>query len=1074
MCSEEQRIIERTAFQSFIKHHINNASMKKLSNVFVVAMGVFFAGMCGVWTHIAQAQTAIVKGRIFDKQTLEPVIGASVLLLPREEVRMNEYVYAFQDARATLSTLSGDAAQPQQRTGAIARNDGAFEVKNVRPGAYTLIVRSIGYKKYTSDILLTENQSLALELQLTPDVQGTEAVVVTGVASQREKGVAETAIGRIDAASITQNIKFTDATQLMLGKVAGVFLQPSNGTVGAGVRFNIRSNAGLFGGQPTIFIDGIRTLSVDYYKLPLTVDEISPLVNLNPDDIETIEVLKGPSSACLYGTAAQNGIVLISTKRGRPRDATPSNLNINYQYLRGWQEQSRLYTEDMALTYQSVNRIFQQGPIEQHSLNVSGASGIFNYYAAFDARTENGILPKNQMQRLSARANVDILPSKYFIASISTNLVANNTQIPLPNEQNGLFFGWLRNTLAGNPLSGKRFFYSDSAAIAAIDNGIAMNSFLGSAAVTYLPPDLPGVRLRGVAGTEIVSSRAATFYPPGYEYALGAVSDGFKSVRNFSARRMNIDLNASYTHEWDNGFSANIVLGTQLFDNYFTYDAHSGSGFKTQLVPAIQTSTNQGGLSELVQQFREAGIYGRVESSYLQTYFVSFGVRNDFATSLGSDASSIFYPQISGAVRLDKIGVFPNAMNMNLLKLRAGYGESGRLPTLDQSRTFWRLFSGPGSTLTTPATNQLFLNSLGNAGIRPERIREFEVGLDAEFSDRYGLEFTYFTQTSRDAILGSSQPVSIGSSEIPSNIGSIDGWGFESQAYATLINTAETNLKVSAILSYSDNRVLDIGQTKNFAARSFFIDGFLGSSNYIAVGLRRGEFMGRVPLAPRYRADGYYDWTNGPRMDTTLTALGSSLPLYTGSFSVTLRFLRDFTFYALTDVGLGRKLLNLTRQQNTLYGNDKVFNRLANQLGLAPGQLGDAKFENIPRLIDVKPLAPNTPEYRAAAEAFMRLDPSNGTVANFLESADWVRLRELSLRWNARNLLASEVPLLSFVRELSVGIAVRNAFIWTNYSGIDVEYNSPGAIPSQTYAQASDNWVLMQPRVVQFVLNIGF
>lgn len=1034
--------------------------------------------LCGIMVALAvalkaqpQSASVVIKGKVLDKQTQEPVVGATVMLVPREESRSSEYVYVFQDARTSLGALASDVVQ-QQRVGSYTRKDGTFELKILKPGPYTLTVRSIGYKKFAEEVFLADNQTLSSAIALVPDIHGTDAVVVTGVASKTRKSVAEVAVSRVDADAINQHIKFTDATQLLVGKVAGLSVQPSNGSVGAGVRLNIRSNAGLFGGQPTIFIDGVRSLSVDYYKLALTVDEISPLVNLNPDDIEAVEVLKGPTSGCLYGTATQNGIVVISTKRGRPKAATEQGMFIGYQYLAGWQEASRLYTEDMALTYESVNQVFQRGPLRQHAFNIRGASEVLNYYAAFDIREESGILPKNLMRRLSGRVNVDVVPTSDVLVSLSANLVSNDTQIPLPIEQGGLFWGWLRNTLAGNPSLGKRFFSSDSAAIAAVDNGISMNAFLGSAELQYTSSVLPGLRIRGLVGTEITDSRALTYFPPGFQYNLGVISPGLKSIRVFSARRMNVDVNASYAREWLEGLTSNVIVGMQLFDNYFTYDAHSASDFPTLLVPAIQTARSRDAVSEIIQQFREAGIFGRVESNYLQTYFFSFGVRNDYATSLGKEASSIFYPQMSAAVRLDRLGWLPEVVN--LVKPRIAYGESGRLPSLDQSRTFFRLSPGPGSSLSNVPGNQLFINSFGNPAIRPERIQELEVGVDLEVEHAYGMEFTYFLQTSRDVILGSPPATSIGVNEVPSNIGSIDGWGFETMLYATPINNAETQLRLTAMLTYADNRVLSIGQNKFFASRSFFTGGFIGPSNYITPGLRRGEFMDRIPLEPRFRADGYYNARLGPRLDTALSPLGSSVPLYTGSLALTYRFFRDVTFYAMVDIGWGKKMLNLTRQQNTLYGNDRVFNKLATQLGLARGQAGDARYEFINPVPGVQPLEPNTPAYRAAAEAFMRLDPNNGTIANFLESADWLRLREISVRWNLTPLLTSYSGALSFVRECSVTVAVRNAALWTNYSGIDIEYNAPAAIPTQTFAQASDTWVLMQPRTVQFMVSLGF
>lgn len=1018
---------------------------------------------------ICLAKTGAVKGIVLDKQTRVGLIGASILLSPRETARANEYVYAFQDVRVTMPVLSGDDSPSAQRTGAVALQGGVFEISNVRPGDYVLTVRSIGYKNVVQTLTVSADQTLALDLQMVQDIYGTDAVVVTGVASRTQKGIAETAIGRVDAAVLTENVKYSDPAQMLIGKVSGVNIAPSSGVVGAGVRISVRSNAGLFGGQPVIFLDGTRLLSVDYYKV-LELDEISPLVNINADDIETIEVLKGPSSSCLYGTSGQNGVVLITTKHGRKPGGAADNstaaeqgLNLHYQYSTGWQEPSRLYTEDMALTYKSVNRIFRYAPLQQHYLNINGNVGAISYYASLERRAELGTLPKNGMERTSARINLDVAAAKGLTAKFAGVIIYNNTDAAFTADGNGIYYSWLRNVLPVNPFSQKRFAFSDSLTLSTVDNTFSIDQFIGSVELLYTPLFLEGLRLRALVGVENNRSRSLTYVPPTNNSVLPS---GARSLRNSYGRRFNLDLSAAYSREIIEGLTINAIVGAQAFDNLFGFDvASSSSGFLTPLVQAIQSS---GGIaaSEFMSHAREAGLFGRVETNYRQAYFFSFGVRNDFASTIGANVPSILYPQVSGAVRLDRTGLMPEAIN--LLKLRAAYAESGRLPTLTQSARTWTLYYGAGSSLTGAVLNQLYLDNAGNSAIRPERIQEFELGLDVEVNNSFGGELTYFIQNSRDAIVNVPTPSSVGLGAVPQNIGGINGWGFESQVYGKLISTADDDLQVSAIVNYADNHVLNIGKNR------FFAFGAPVTTNYILPGFRRGVFMDFVPVRPNFLPSGYYDWQKGPTLDTVRTAIGSTVPLYTGSLSATFRFLSNFTLYAIVDAGLGKSIVNLTRQENAQIGNNKQFNRLLTALGLARGQAADIGLE-VPATSGVAVLQPNSSEYRAAAEEFMRLDPRNGIVANYLERADWVRLREVSLRWNARPTLASLIPGFAHaVRELSVGISLRNIALWTNYSGIDTEYNSPGTVPSEAQAQSTDRWVLVQPRVVQFTFNIGF
>lgn len=1023
---------------------------------------LLLAGVSGV----GYAKTGTVQGKVSDKQTREGLIGASIILTPRQSARTNEYVYAFEDVRLTMPVLTGDDQQAQ-RTGAIALKDGVFEVKNVRAGDYVLTVRSIGYKNVVQSVTVNADQTLALEIVMVQDIQGTDAVVVTGVASRRQKSIAETAIGRIEAVTIAENVKFSDPSQMLIGKIPGVSISPSSGAVGAGVRISVRTNAGLLGGQPVIFIDGTRLLSVDYYKV-FDFDEISPLVNIAADDIETIEVLKGPSSSCLYGTAGQNGIILITTKRGRKGSSlvaasggAPSELNVHYQYSTGWQEPSRLYTEEMALSFESVNRVFRRAPLQQHYLHLDGRVGAMNYYASLDYRSEQGILPKNGMERISGRINLDIAAAKGLTAKISSAIMYNNTDAAFTSDDNGLFFGWLRNRLLANPMSNKRFSLVDSAAIVAIDNKVTIDQFIGSVELLYEPLFLDGLRLRALVGAERNRSRFVTYTPPSSD---PLVPSGTRSIRNSYARRFNLDLSAAYSREIVEGLTINALVGAQAFDNNVGVDIASSTNFLTPLVQVVQSGSGVIA-SEYANSFREAGIFGRVEINFLHAYFFSFGLRNDFASTIGPKVPSILYPQVSGAVRLDKTGLLPSAIN--LMKLRAAYAESGRLPTLSQSSRTWTLYYGSGSSLTGAVINQLYLDNAGNSTIRPERVQELEVGMEVEVNNVVGAEFTYFIQNSQDAIVNVSTPPSVGLGRVPQNIGGINGWGFESQVYGKIINTADYDLQLSAIVNYTDNKVLNIGKNE------FIPYGKPITTNYILPGFRRGVFMDFMPLRPNFLQNGYYDWQTGPALDTVRTALGSTVPLYNGSLSATFRFLHDFTLYAMLDYGLGKNMINLTRQENALIGNDKRFNQLLTALGLAKGQAADAGLE-IPAVSGVAVVPNNSPQYRTIAEEFMRLDPRYGVVANYLERADWVRLREVALRWNVQPTLAALFTEFgSAVRELAVGISLRNLALWTNYSGIDTEYNSPGNVPSEAQAQSTDRWVLVQPRVVQFTLNIG-
>lgn len=632
---------------------------------------IVLATMQVVAPAFAQSSSStIVRGRVQDKQTGIFLPGTIVSLIPTEEAKVNDFLYAFQGARASLNLLAGESASGQ-RTGAIVRRDGTFEIKNVKPGKYVMTTRYIGYKKITQTIDLEINKPLDFAQELIPDVQGLESIVVTGVASRNAKGIAELGIGRIDAQILTDNNQYSDPLQMLIAKVPNLFMQFSNGNLATGVRINIRSSASLLGGQPTIFIDGVRSTGVDYQNYEaLQYDEVSPLSTLAPNDIETIEILKGPAASALYGTSGQNGVVLITTKRGKVSPAhfadtssnntnseaafNPNYLRVNYRFTGGLQEPHRLYSPDYTLNAANVNRIFRIGQMAQHNVSVQGGIGsAVNFFATFTNRSEMGILPGSDLSQNSVRFNLDIEPIPGFLAKFSASLSKNFFNIPVQNENGGIFVGWIANTLGGDPYSGKRFFMTDSAYIANTQNNIDVTHFLGSADISYAPLWLPGLRLRVLAATEEIKSRAVLYNPPDPN---ATPYGGYRFIKDFIPSRVNYDANISYNTDIMDGLNATFITGVQAYDNRFLFDYFAASNFRAPGIRSVQTA-NSSFVAELDERYREAGVFARVETNYKQTLFMSAGLRNEYSSTLGVRAPSIFYPQASFALRLDKLGM---------------------------------------------------------------------------------------------------------------------------------------------------------------------------------------------------------------------------------------------------------------------------------------------------------------------------------------------------------------------------------------------------------------------------------
>ncbi len=390
-----------------------------------------------------------IKGVVVDKKTGTPLPGANVYI------------------RGTS-------------VGAASDLNGKFTFSFEPTRSFNLIVSYIGYK--TEVRTLSPGDDLSnLRFELIEDVFKGEEIVVTGIASKTAKSVAEVAVARLSANQLTVSNSYQELSQMVAGKVAGVNIAPASGNVGGGIRFNVRSGGGLNGNeQPLIFVDGVRVDNSEVVGFGVGGQGTSTLADINPEDIESIDILKGPAGAASYGTSGSNGVVLITTRKGKLVPGAPKAISIDYKLVTGYNEQSHKYTEDEFISYKDANAIFRKGPVLQHTLNAYGGTGLMKYYLGIDRRYEDGIIPNNYLDRRTLRANFDIFPNEKFIVNVNTSY--SLTENRLPNNDNNIF-GFLGNTL----LTPVPYWFTDSLSVRGLENVRAADRFIGSIRAQYMP-----------------------------------------------------------------------------------------------------------------------------------------------------------------------------------------------------------------------------------------------------------------------------------------------------------------------------------------------------------------------------------------------------------------------------------------------------------------------------------------------------------------------------------------------------------------------------------------------------------
>jgi TonB-dependent starch-binding outer membrane protein SusC len=945
---------------------------------------------------MAYAQSATITGTIIDSRTGEELPGANVLV-----VELNR--------------------------GSATNIEGEYEISNVPFGTYTFRVTFIGYRTLTQTVEVNSAEEI-FDFEMRQDFTDLDEVVVSGIASQTSRAVSQVAVSKIDAERLQESNQYQDITQLLAGKAAGVSVSPSSGNPGGGIRFRVRSGGGLGGdGQPIIYIDGTRVDNAQVTGFGVGGQGIGVLSDLNPNDIESIDFLKGPAAAALYGTSGSNGVVLITTKSGR--DVARDQVQVNVRSIYGLNMKQKSYERLGILSAEEADEVIDGNPFYDNTISVSGGTNTVRYSTNLSQRYEEGLGPDNTLDRQSFRGNLEAFPNEKLTVSVNTNLSLNEQARP-QNDNN--IFGYLGNLILAP--GGSTFIFTPEEAIReGIEDENITNRFVGSVAATFTP--IPNLNISGSIGYDGGNFRQTQFFSPNFSFA--GIINGERAIFDRTNRQFTYDANASYTYNITPDFQATSVVGTQIFNRKINTTFQVKNDFPSSAIKNVGSGAEFINSDEGFLHTREAGVFSQHDFAFKDTYFFSVGGRVDFASAIGADAPAIFYPQGRISVRLDQFDFLPNTFE--LFKFRAAYGETGQLPGIFDGVNL--LFGAAAFAVGRGLT----IEEVGNPDIEPERVKEFEVGLDADFLEQYGLEFTYYRQWAKQSIIGFQEAPSTGltfdNREL--NVGGINGWGLEAGLSGSPIVTRNTQLDLNLLWSYQWNEVKDLG-----GAQAIF-DGF--DVNVIEEGLPRSAFyVNEVNGALRDDNGDVVLRPNGlpaPDVSAEREFLGVPFPEHNGSLSINFRFLRNFSLYQLWDWQLGLSVYNNTRIFQILFGNDQGFTDATEAFAAA---------------------TPGTEEFDRLADKVANLDARFD--GNFIEDADFVKLRELSLSYNFTDVI-NRTFLSSSIRNLTLGVSGRNLITITDYSGIDPEVNFTGA---RSRSQGADFLTLQTPRVVSGTLNIGF
>ncbi len=947
-------------------------------------------------TTYAFAQSGSISGTITDDETGEVLPGANVFI-------------------------------QQLERGASTNAEGTFVIEDVPAGTYTVRASFIGYRQFTQRVEVG-NSRVTLNIALQPAQVGLDEIVVSGIASETSRAVSQISVSKVDASQLQEANTFTSVSELLTGKAAGVSIQPASGNPGGGIRFNIRGGGGLGGNsQPVIYLDGARIDNAEVTGFGVGGQGIGVLADLNPSDIASIEILKGPAAAALYGTRGSNGVVIIETKGGRGIQSGQVNVDVRSTY--GMNTKQFDYDPDEIFSAEEANETIDSNPFYDNTISVSGGTNEVRYFTSLNQRYEQGLGPGNTLDRQTFRGNFDAYPNEELTISVNTSYTFN--EIERPQADNNIF-GYLGNLILAP--NGNTYNFTPREAIDVIEDNNDTNRFVGTLSATYTP--IENLNISGSLGYDGGNLRQTQFFPPTYGYA--GIINGERAVFARENSQFTYDLNASYSFTPIEDLNVTSVVGTQIFNRRLTTTFVVKNDFPSSAIKNAAAGAEFIDADETQLHTRDAGLFTQHDFNYKNTYLLSLGGRLDYASSVGIEAPQIFYPQARAAVRLDQFDFMPETFD--LFKIRAAYGETGELPDLFDGTTL--LYGAAAYGVGRGAV----IEEIGNPEIKPERVKEIEVGLDADFLGNYGAQLTYYKQWARESIIGFEEAPSTGRTfdDPPLNVGGKEAQGFEVGLNGTPILSDAYQLDFNILASWQRNEVVDLG-----GAQPIF-DGF--DVNVIEEGLPQGAFYtldvngaqrdgnGNIVLSP----------SSGmpvPNVTEDRVFKGIPYPEYNGSVSMTFRFLNNFKLYQLWDWAAGLSVYNNTHIFKILFANDVEYADKVEAFGNA---------------------SQGTEEYRRLADELANLD--TGFDGNFIEDADYIKLRELSLGYDFSPMLA-ESPVGGAIRSLNLSIAGRNLLTFTDYSGGDPEVNFTGA---RSLTRGADFLTLQSPRVFYGTLNIGF
>jgi TonB-linked SusC/RagA family outer membrane protein len=990
-------------------------------------------------------------------------------------------------------------------TGAVTSPEGTYRIQ-VPGNSSILVFTFMGFSVKEVTVGTQSTINVAMD---TDSKQLQEVIVTTGFGiTRQQKSLGYAAQGvNTDELNINRQPNILNALQ---GKIAGATISSVGGGPGQGANIRIRGINSIdasASNDPLYVIDGVQidnSTSTQGAGSGTNVRSVGNRASdINPDDIETINILKGGAATAMYGLRGSNGVVLITTKKGKTNEVRTNfsstygleNINktpaVQTEYTAGilgvytpvglgpaWgptiAEAKAIDPTHPDFLYENYKNAFDTGSQLRNTVSVTGGSDAVKIFSSVSQFNHDGMLPFTDYQNLSARLNTDIKISPKIIAGM--NLSYNNSggyrfDADRYGESLTYFSGrWdVRDYINENGT--QRWRGTNNPIFGAATNRLRdnVNRFIGGANFGYSPTSWLNFNYRlGIDSYTDARKRTA----PGRLGIPGEAvydnADGFVGEYLTQYRAINSTFIATASKQITKDINGTLRFGYELYDRSAKDYGVLGSVLSIyndfRLMNARTLQVNQG-----LNQYRSNGFFGEATFDYKNYLFLTLTGRNDITSTLSSENRSFFYPSASLSYVFSDNMKLPEFIGQS--KLRLSYAKIGKDAAPYSTSSGFSNYSG----LPTGTTGLTLASNLGDINLRPEFTDTYEAGLEmAFFKNRLSFDLTYYYSLSKDQITQAQISSTTGYVTASINAGSIRNKGIELVLGGTPIQTKDFTWDASLNFSANRNKVISLKEGLTEIIYGAATGGYINSP--VQFRLIPGEPYGNIygSYYLRYYGTAVEDPNRTDKSKPLLIGangfpissltrrklLGNSQPDWIGGMSNNFTYKR-VTLSTLIDARWGFEKFNRLENFNSAFGiADYTSNRRS--FYTFPGNLADGT-PNTKQVWLGQAIGPDGVNY---GEGYYRLY-HRSLSEPFVQDASWIRLRSASLSYS----LPSKWLPRKAIRNASVAITGNNLLLRTDYYGLDPESISAD---SGSNVDGSAGMTYPAARTFLFSLNVGF